>query len=258
VVWLVQPVAQTLLDKRKIDMTKSNLNNHKVVSLNEWLEARKQFLSQEKEFTRLRDQLSRQRQELPWVKVEKNYVFDGPDGKTTLAELFEGRSQLVVYHFMFPRNGEGPCRSCSFWADSFNGIGIHLNHRDVTMVAISRAPSEELEAFKRRMGWNFKWFSSGNNDFNYDYHVSFTPEALKGQVEYNYAKQETDTTEWPGVSVFYKDSKGNIYHTYSAYARGIDILNTAYNYLDLVPKGRDEDDLDFTMSWVRYHDNYDE
>jgi predicted dithiol-disulfide oxidoreductase (DUF899 family) len=238
-------------------MIKTDPNNHKVVSLNEWLEARKQFLTQEKEFTRLRDQLSQQRRQLPWVKVQKNYVFDGPGGKMALAELFEGRSQLVVYHFMFAPDSE-PCRSCSFWADSFNGVRVHLNHRDVTLVAISRAPWEKLEAFKRRMGWNFKWVSSGNNDFNYDYHVSFAPEALKGQVQYNYAKQKTDESEWPGVSVFYKDGNGNIYHTYSAYARGIDILNTAYNYLDLVPKGRDEAELEWSMAWVRYHDKYDE
>jgi len=239
-------------------MITTDLKNHKVVSANEWLEARKQFLIQEKEFTRIRDQLSRQRRELPWVKVEKNYVFEGPDGKTTLADLFEGRSQLVVYHFMYAPDWERPCRSCSFWADNFNGIGVHLNHRDVTMVAISRAPSEKLEAFKRRMGWNFKWLSSGNNDFNHDYHVSFTPEELKGQLDYNYEKWEPDSSDLPGVSVFYKDRDGNIYHSYSAYARGIDILNTAYNYLDLVPKGRDEAGLDFSMAWVRFHDNYEE
>jgi predicted dithiol-disulfide oxidoreductase (DUF899 family) len=239
-------------------MTKTDLNNHKIVPLDEWLEARKQFLIQEKQFTRLRDQLSRQRRELPWVKVEKNYVFEGPGGKTTLAELFEGRSQLVVYHFMFAPDWEEGCPSCSFWADSFNAIGIHLNHRDVTLLAISRAPWEKLEGFKRRLGWNFKWLSSGNNDFNYDYHVSFTPEALKNPVEYNYAKRETDTSDLPGVSVFYKDADGNIYHTYSAYARGIDMLNTAYNYLDLVPKGRDEDELEFSMAWLRYRDKYDE
>jgi predicted dithiol-disulfide oxidoreductase (DUF899 family) len=235
----------------------TDLSNHKVVSLDKWLDARKQLLIQEKEFTRLRDQLSRQRRELPWVKVEKNYVFDGPGGKTTLAELFEGRRQLVVYHFMFaPEEKEG-CRACSFWADNFNAIAIHLNHRDVSLVAASRAPWEKLEAFKRRMGWTFKWVSSGNNDFNYDYHVSFTPEALKGQVEYNYAKQEAESPDMPGVSVFYKDEGGNIYHTYSAYARGIDILNTAYNYLDLVPKGRDEAELEWPMDWVRFHDKYD-
>jgi predicted dithiol-disulfide oxidoreductase (DUF899 family) len=229
---------------------------HKVVSQEEWLEARKQFLIQEKEFTRLRDQLSRQRRELPWVKVEKNHVFDGPGGKATLAELFEGRSQLVVYHFMFAPDWEEGCPSCSFWADSFNGVGVHLNHRDVTLVAISRAPWEKLEAFKRRMGWNFKWLSSGNHEFNYDYHVSFTPEALKGQVEYNYAKRETETSDWPGVSVFYKDGDGSVFHTYSCYSRGIDILNVAYHYLDLVPKGRNEAGLEFSMSWLNYHDKY--
>src|SRR6516225_4320157 len=239
-------------------MTRTDLSSHKVVSLNEWLEARKQFLIREKEFTRLRDQLSRQRRDLPWVKVEKRYVFDGPGGKTTLVELFEDKSQLVVYHFMFAPDWNEGCPSCSFWADGFNGIGIHLNHRDVTMIAVSRAPWEKLEAFKRRMGWNFKWFSSGNNDFNYDYHVSFTPEALKSPVEYNYGKWEKGYSDLPGLSVFYKDGDGNIFHAYSAYARGIDILNTAYNYLDLVPKGRDEDELPFSMEWVRYHDKYDE
>jgi predicted dithiol-disulfide oxidoreductase (DUF899 family) len=247
-------------------MAKTALNKHKVVSQNDWLDARKQLLTQEKEFTRLRDQLSRQRRELPWVKVEKDYVFEGPSGKITLAELFEGRSQLVVYHFMFAPDWEEGCPSCSFWADNFNAIGIHLNHRDVTLIAISRAPSEKLEAFKRRMGWNFNWASSANNDFNYDYHVSFTPEELKGEVEYNYAKHvqsywtgsETGSPDLPGVSVFYKDKGGNIYHTYSTYNRGIDILNTAYNYLDLVPKGRDEAELDWSMAWLRYHDKYDE
>ena len=249
-------------------MTKTELKNHKIVSANEWLEARKQLLIQEKEFSRLRDQLSQKRRELPWAKVEKNYVFDGPDGKTTLAELFEGRSQAVVYHFMFAPDWERPCRSCSFWTDSFNAVVTHLNHRDVTFVAISRAPSEKLEAFKRRMGWNFKWLSSGNNEFNYDYRVSFTPEALKGGAEYNYGKladfaqqndlSETDVSDLPGVSVFYKDAGGSIYHTYSAYGRGIDILNTAYNYLDLVPKGRDEAELEWPMAWVRFHDEYNE
>jgi predicted dithiol-disulfide oxidoreductase (DUF899 family) len=248
------------------DMAKPDLNQHKVVSPDEWLDARKQFLIKEKEFTRLRDQLTQQRRELPWVKVEKNYVFEGPDGKTTLAELFEGRSQLAVYHFMFAPDWEEACRSCSFWADNFNGIVVHLNHRDVTLVGISRAPREKLEAFRGRMGWSFKWFSSGNSDFNYDYHVSFRPEELKGKAEYNYAKladfaqrygmRETELSDLPGVSVFYKDKDGNIYHTYSVYERGIDILNTAYNYLDLVPKGRDEAELEWPMAWVRYHDEY--
>jgi predicted dithiol-disulfide oxidoreductase (DUF899 family) len=239
-------------------MTKVDLDNHKIVSQNEWLEARKRLLAREKEFTRLRDELSQQRRELPWVKVEKNYVFDGPGGQETLADLFDGRSQLVVYHFMFAPDWEEGCPSCSFWADNFNGIGVHVNHRDVTMVAISRAPLEKLETFKRRMGWSFKWLSSGSNDFNYDYHVSFPAEESEKELEYNYGKREIDTPDLPGVSVFYKDEKGRVFHTYSSYARGIDILNTAYNYLDLVPKGRDESELEFTQAWVHYHDRYDD
>jgi predicted dithiol-disulfide oxidoreductase (DUF899 family) len=239
-------------------MTKVDLDNHKIVSQNEWLEARKRLLAREKEFTRLRDELSQQRRALPWVKVEKNYLFDGPGGQETLADLFDGRSQLVVYHFMFAPDWEEGCPSCSFWADNFNGIGVHLNHRDVTMVAISRAPLEKLETFKRRMGWSFKWLSSGSNDFNYDYHVSFPAEAPQKELEYNYGKREIDTPDLPGVSVFYKDEEGRVFHTYSSYARGIDILNTAYNYLDLVPKGRDESELEFTQAWVHYHDRYDD
>jgi predicted dithiol-disulfide oxidoreductase (DUF899 family) len=229
---------------------------HKVVSQEEWISARKELLIKEKELTRLRDQLSRQRRKLPWVQLERDYIFDSPAGKQTLADLFEGRSQLVVYHFMFAPDWEEGCPSCSFWADNFNGIGVHLDQRDVTMVAISRAPLGKLEAFKKRMGWSFKWVSSYHNDFNYDYHVSFTPEALEKEVDYNYGSLRTDEPELPGVSVFYKDEQGNVFHTYSSYARGIDMLNTAYHYLDLVPKGRDEDRLAFTMEWVRYHDRY--
>ena len=239
-------------------MTKTDLTKHKLVSPNEWLEARKKLLIQEKEFTRLRDQLSRQRRELPWVKIEKQYVFEGPNGKETLADLFEGRSQLVIYHFMYAPDWEEGCPSCSFWADNFNPIVIHLNHREVTFAAISRAPLEKLNAFKERMGWSFKWVSSENNDFNYDYHVSFPAGVPKEELEYNYSNLSFDTSDQPGVSVFYRDEKGNIYHTYSAYSRGIDILNTAYNYLDLVPRGRDEDELEFSMDWLRYHDRYDQ
>ena len=239
-------------------MTKTDLTKHKLVSPNEWLEARKKLLIQEKEFTRLRDQLSRQRRELPWVKTEKQYVFEGPNGKETLADLFEGRSQLVIYHFMYAPEWEEGCPSCSLWADNFNPIVIHLNHRDVTFAAISRAPLEKLNAFKERMGWSFKWVSSENNDFNYDYHVSFPAGVPKEELEYNYSNLSFDTSDQPGVSVFYRDEKGNIYHTYSAYSRGIDILNTAYNYLDLVPRGRDEDELEFSMDWLRYHDRYDQ
>jgi predicted dithiol-disulfide oxidoreductase (DUF899 family) len=236
---------------------KTGTMEHAVVSREAWLAARTAFLAKEKEFTRLRDDLSRQRRNLPWEKVEKAYVFDGPAGRTTLAELFENRSQLVVYHFMFnPESDEG-CRHCSFWADNFNGIGVHLNHRDTTLVAISRAPLAKIEAFRKRMGWTFKWVSSAQTDFNYDYCVSFTPEAIRsGAVFYNYAKVNMNMADREGVSVFYKDDGGAIFHTYSAYARGIDILNGAYHFLDLTPKGRDEDGLEFTQAWVRHHDRY--
>jgi predicted dithiol-disulfide oxidoreductase (DUF899 family) len=233
------------------------IQDHPVVSREEWLSARKAFLAKEKEFTRLRDDLSRQRRELPWVKVERPYAFDGPRGKETLAQLFAGRSQLVVYHFMFAPEADAGCPHCSFWADNFNGIDVHLNHRDVTLVAVSRAPLARIEAFKKRMGWSFKWVSSSGTDFNYDYHVSFTPEAIEsGAVIYNYVKTDMDMSDREGVSVFYRDAKGGVFHTYSSYARGIDMLNGAYHFLDLVPKGRDEDSLEFTQAWVRYHDRY--
>ena len=235
------------------------MQGHKVVSREEWLVARKEHLAKEKEFTRLRDQLSQQRRELPWVKVEKEYSFDGPNGKETLAELFAGRSQLLVYHFMFDPTWNEGCKSCSFWADNYNGTIVHLNHRDVTMVTISRAPLEKLEAYKKRMGWGFKWLSSFGNDFNRDYHVSFTPEEQeKGEVYYNYTIGRPFSSEGPGVSVFYKDESGNIFHTYSCYARGLDMLNGAYHCLDLVPKGRDEAGLTAPQAWVRRHDQYDD
>jgi predicted dithiol-disulfide oxidoreductase (DUF899 family) len=235
------------------------MQGHKVVSREEWLVTRKALLAKEKEFTRLRDQLSQQRRELPWVKVEKKYIFDGPNGKETLAELFAGRSQLLVYHFMFDPTWNEGCKSCSFWADNYNGIIVHLNHRDVTMVTISRAPLEKLDAYKKRMGWSFKWVSSFGNDFNRDYHVSFTPEEQeKGEVYYNYKMGRPFSPEGPGVSVFYKDGDGNIFHTYSCYARGLDMLNGAYHSLDLVPKGRDEAGLSSPQAWVRRHDQYDD
>ncbi len=232
---------------------------HKVVSETEWLAARKAHLAKEKEFTRVRDELSRQRRELPWVKVDKSYVFDGPRGKETLAQLFDGRSQLLVYHFMFGPDWEEGCKSCSLLADHFDGAAVHLAHRDVTLLAVSRAPLPQIDAFKRRMGWRFKWVSSFGNDFNRDYHVSFSKEEMdKGRVYYNYANGEFPSEEAPGASVFYKDADGYVFHTYSAYARGLDMLVGAYNYLDLVPKGRDEDALPFTMAWVRHHDRYDD
>jgi predicted dithiol-disulfide oxidoreductase (DUF899 family) len=233
-------------------------HGHKVVSNEEWLEVRKAFLAKEKAFTRQRDELSRERRELPWVKVEKSYVFDGPNGKETLADLFGGRSQLMIYHFMFgPEWAEG-CPSCSLLADHIDGSVVHLDDRDVTLLAVSRAPLSKIEPFKGRMGWHFKWVSSHDNDFNYDYHVSFTKEEIeKGNLFYNYGYAGFPSDEGPGVSVFYKDAAGDIFHTYSAYARGGDILINAYNYLDLAPKGRNEDSFDFTMAWVRHHDRYD-
>jgi predicted dithiol-disulfide oxidoreductase (DUF899 family) len=230
---------------------------HQVVSQEEWLASRKALLSKEKEFTRLRDQLSAERRELPWVKVDKEYVFDGPDGKETLADLFDGRSQLIVYHFMFGPGWEQGCPSCSYVSDHIDGANWHLPHRDVTLLAVSRAPLPQIEAFKRRMGWGFKWVSSLGNDFNHDYHVSFTPDEMaRGEVYYNYGMEEFPSEEAPGVSVFYKNPGGAVFHTYSAYARGLDLLVGAYNYLDLAPKGRDEADLPWTMAWVRHHDRY--
>ena len=234
------------------------MNHNPIVSRDEWLAARKQLLNKEKELTRLRDQVSAERRNLPWVKIETNYVFDGPHGKETLADLFDGRSQLVVYHFMFAPGWEEGCRSCSFLADHIDGALVHLAHRDVTLLAVSRAPLSQIEAFKRRMGWRFKWVSSYGNDFNRDYHVSFTTDDIaRGKTYYNYAERESPSEgEAPGTSVFYKDGTGDIFHTYSSYARGGDMLIGAYNYLDLVPKGRDEDGLAFTMAWVRHHDRY--
>ena len=229
---------------------------HKIVSPAQWLDARKALLAKEKEFNRLRDDLSRQRRELPWERVEKTYIFDAPGGKETLADLFEGRHQLVVYHFMFGPGWEAGCKSCSFWADNFNAIIPHLNARDVTLIAVSRAPLRDFAAFKQRLGWTFKWVSSFENDFNHDYHVSFTPEEIaKGDNFYNYRHQKRLGPEQPGVSVFYKDDDGSIYHTYSSYSRGIDMLNGTYHYLDIVPKGRDESGT-HKMSWVRFRDEY--
>ncbi len=231
-------------------------NHHKVVSNDEWIEARKQLLVKEKDFTRLRDELSAQRRNLPWEAVTKQYTFEGPQGKQSLAELFDGRSQLVVYHFMFGPDWEAGCPHCSHWADNFNGVIVHLNHRDVSMVAISGAPYAKLAAYKKRMGWNFKWMSSFGSDFNFDYRVSFTPEEVASKKAlYNYATQEPGSSEREGVSVFYKDDEGRVFHTYSTYARGIDILSTDYNFLDLTPKGRDEGGRG--PFWVRQHDEYD-
>jgi predicted dithiol-disulfide oxidoreductase (DUF899 family) len=230
--------------------------NHSIVSKEAWVAARKQLLQKEKEFTRLRDELSRERRELPWERVEKKYVFETESGSQSLGDLFEGRQQLVVYHFMFAPEWDTGCKSCSFWADNFNGIVAHLNQRDVSFVAISRASWNKLHAFARRMGWSFKWASAGSNDFNFDYQVSFTAQQIEGEVEYNYGKRKFPATDAPGVSVFVRDEQGNIFHTYSSFGRGIDMLNTAYHYLDLVPKGRDEEGLPYSMAWVKLHDLY--
>jgi predicted dithiol-disulfide oxidoreductase (DUF899 family) len=228
-----------------------------VVSHVEWLAARSEFLTKEKEFTRLRDELSRQRRTLPWEKVEKRYEFDSTSGKVTLADLFDGRSQLMVYHFMFAPGWQEGCQSCSYWADHFDGATVHLANRDTTLAVVSRAPLAEIEPFKKRMDWKFEWVSSFGSDFNFDYHVSFTPEERSsGKVYYNYAVGEFPPDEGPGMSVFAKDAASEVFHTYSTYGRGIDILNGTYNLLDLVPKGRGEDGLAFSMSWVRHHDRY--
>ena len=230
---------------------------HTVVSQDQWLAARKALLAKEKDFTKARDELSKQRRELPWVKVDKRYVFDAPAGKQTLADLFAGRSQLIVYHFMLGPGWTDGCPSCSFLADHFDGAAIHLAQRDVTLVVVSRAPLAEIEAYQKRMGWKFKWVSSYGSDFNHDFHVSFTPEEkAAGKVEYNYSMTEFPSEEAPGLSAFIKDETGAIFHTYSAYARGLDILVGAYNFLDMAPKGRDEDKLPWSMAWVRRHDEY--
>jgi predicted dithiol-disulfide oxidoreductase (DUF899 family) len=215
------------------------------------------LLNKEKQLMQWRDQLAADRQALPWVKVDKEYFFDAPAGKVALAELFDGHSQLMIYHFMFGPEWKEGCPSCSFVSDHLDGALPHLAARDVTLTMVSRAPLTKIEAFKRRMGWRFKWVSSFESDFNYDFQVSFLPEEkAKGKVYYNYTLEEFPSDEAPGLSVFYKDAGGEIYHTYSTYARGLDPLVGTYTLLDLAPKGRDEDHLPFSMQWVRHHDRY--
>ena len=233
------------------------MTDHAVVSHDEWLEARAELLREEKAFTRERDALGRRRRELPWERVEKEYVFEGPEGKRTLAELFDGRGQLVVYHFMFNPDDDWDeaCKHCSFWADNFNPVIIHLNARDVTMVAVSRAQIDKIERYKRRMGWSFTWLSSYGSDFNYDFGVSFAPDDLERPV-YNVGTIAPGLPDREGVSVFVKDASGRVFRAYSTYGRGIDMLNTAYHYLDLVPGGRGEEGQS-PQYWVRRHDEYD-
>lgn len=236
-----------------------SLKNHKVVSTEEWIEARKQLLKKEKELTRLNDRINEERRSLPWEKIDKDYVFDTPTGKETLFDLFEGRSQLIIKHFMFAPEWKEGCVGCSFGADHIDGANLHLKHHDVTVVAVSRASLAQIELFKKRMGWKFKWVSSQENDFNYDFHVSCTKEDLeKGQVYYNYNMLPAESEEMPGISVFYKDDNGNIYHTYSTFARGDEKLVGAYMFLDLTPKGRNETGANGNlMDWVKHHDKYD-
>jgi predicted dithiol-disulfide oxidoreductase (DUF899 family) len=237
----------------------SKMEHPRVVSPAEWLAARVELLKKEKEFTRLRDELSRQRRELPWEKVEKQYVFDGPNGKETLGDLFGGKSQLMVYHFMLGPGWKEGCPSCSYISDHLDGSIPHLAARDVRLVVVSRAPLNEIQAFQKRMGWKFKWLSSNATDFNFDYHVSQSKEEVgKSEVLYNYTMQKFPAEERPGASVFYKDASGNVFHTYSTFGRGLDILIGAYNWLDLAPKGRDEEGLKHSMAWVRHRDKYDE
>ena len=230
---------------------------NQVISNEEWIKARLELLAAEKEFTRQRDALTRRRMAMPWQRVEKSYQFEGSNGALSLADAFDGRSQLIVYHFMFGPDWEEGCKSCSFWADNFNDIPVHLNHRDVTFTAISRAPLAKINAYRKRMGWSFPWVSSYGSDFNFDYHVSFTPEQIaEGTAYYNYEVRPNTMSDEVGISVFYKNERSEMFHTYSCYARGVDMLNGAYHYLDLVPKGRDEGGLKFPMEWVRRHDQY--
>jgi len=234
----------------------------RIVTRDEWVAARKDLLIKEKALTRAHDALSAERRQLPMVRVGKNYEFDTPAGRKTLSELFDGRSQLMIYHFMMGPDWTEGCASCSFLADHIDGSVVHLAHRDVTLVAVSRAPLADLEAFRKRMGWRFTWASSFGSEFNYDYGVSFTAQQLaSGRGIYNFDKLRFPLDEAPGLSVFYQpqsgDDAGEVFHTYSTYARGGEAVIGAYHYLDFAPKGRDEDGLAFTMSWLRHHDRYD-
>ena len=229
---------------------------HQVVSREAWLEARKAHLAAEKEFTHARDRLSAERRALPWVKIDKDYVFEGPLGRLTLAELFGKNSQLVIYHFMFGPGWKEGCPGCSFLADHFDGPNQHLRHHDVSLVAVSRAPYAEFQPFRKRMGWEFPWISSAGSDFNADFHVSPSPaEQAAKRYEYNYETHDGEGGEMPGFSVFYRNEAGEIFHTYSTYGRGGDLLIGAYNFLDMTPKGRNEDEI---MDWMRHHDRYEE
>ena len=235
------------------------MNSHKVVSREEWLKHRIELLKEEKEFDRRRDQLTRKKRELPWEKVEKEYAFETERGTAALSDLFGECSQLIIYHFMYGPDWNDGCPSCSYWADNFNGIDIHLRHRDIKFIAVSRAPLSILQAYRERMGWGFEWVSSFNSDFNYDFQVSFTPEEMdKGEMFHNFRIEKFPVNEAPGISVFYKNDEGEVFHTYSTYRRGLDMFNGAYHYMDIAPKGRDENDLSYSLAWVRRRDQYED
>lgn len=237
-------------------MSTNMLSKHPIATREQWVTQRLELLKDEKALTRRGDELARRRRELPWVRIDKEYRFETSEGSKTLGELFDGCSQLLVYHFMFGPDWDEACKSCSFWVDNFNGIDVHLRHRDVRLLAIGHAPLDKLDAYKRRMGWNLTFVSSFGSDFNYDYNVSFDPKALADGVTYNYVKQTELNDEMPGVSAFIKADDGVVYHTYSAFGRGLDRLNGAYQLLDMAPKGRDEDRLAWPMEWLRRHDQY--
>ncbi|HLI21561.1 MAG TPA: DUF899 domain-containing protein [Stellaceae bacterium] len=233
------------------------MTDRAIVSHDEWLAARKRLLAEEKAFTKARDRLSAARRELPWERIE-DYVFAGPQGEVRLSDLFRGRSQLIIYHFMFHPDWNAACKSCSFWADNFERIVVHLNARDTNLAAVSRAPIDKLDAFKRRMGWSFEWVSCGAaGAFNRDFGVYFAPDETKQPgANYNYGSSRFGLEDAPGLSVFAKDAAGRLYHTYSTYARGLDMLNAAYHYLDIVPKGRDEAGTQGMRGWLRLRDEY--
>jgi predicted dithiol-disulfide oxidoreductase (DUF899 family) len=245
------------MEKQTMDTAITN-NTHLIVSRNQWLAARKALLAREKELTHLRDQIAAERRALPWARLEKNYLFDTPEGRKPLADFFDGRRQLLVQHFMLTPGAEQGCKSCSYMADHTDATLAHLAARDTSFIAISRAPLVEIERFKKRMGWKFRWVSSDGTDFNRDFHVTFTPEEIKsGTADYNFGGS-TKGGEMPGVSAFWKDDSGEVFHTYSTFGRGVEVMMHTYNLLDLTAKGRNEDGLDFTMAWVRHHDRYEE
>jgi len=237
----------------------ANIANPPVVSQDDWIAQRRQLLAREKELTRLGDQVARERRALPWVRMDKTYLFDTPDGRRSLAELFDGRRQLMVQHFMLGPGWEQGCKSCSFMADHLLGAEIHLQHRDVTVLLVSRAPLAEIERFRQRMGWPFRWASSNGTDFNLDFHVSFPPETrVDGEVDYNYHRTAFPQEEAPGISFFCKDDAGDVFHTYSTFGRGVEVMMGTYHLLDLAPRGRDEERDAYGMEWVRHHDRYED